>query len=406
MRLTTNLIYNRSLEGILESQKRLVRANDTLVKQTNILKPSDDPTGATKVVRFDEDLSRIEQFGKNTINLKNQLSTQETALTGINDALTRAYSLSIQAGNGALSFTDRRAVATELNLIKEEIADLMNSKNSQGEYLFAGARSDQPPFVENSAGEYVYQGDENVKRIQISETLKVEAGIPGSGFSIFEDTDARNNLSIAATSTASGTYRLQNGDSFDAFHSQNYVRVPPNPAGSNDYSIVLGTGTYQVQDNAGNVLDSGNFTNGEPVNFKGLEFSISGNAGDQLDFTLNPPAKSNILNAMDSMISLMQTDESGGDNLNDVIQNTLYSIQQAQENIGFARSEIGGRMNVIDSVDMSNKDLEINIKEAKAKVSEVDFAEAVTELQKQETAYQVANTTFGRITGLSLFNFI
>lgn len=408
MRLTTNLIYDRSLQGILETQKKLVRANDVLVKQTNILKPSDDPTGATKVVRFDEDLSRLEQFSKNTIQLKNQLSTQETALTGINTSLTRAHTLAIQAGNGAFDDTDRRAMAVELDLIKQEIADLMNSKNSQGEYIFAGAKSDKPPFIQNSSGSYIYQGDENVKKIQISETLKVDSGIPGSGFSIFEDTAARNGVTISGSSTASGSYSIQNGDSFDNFHKQNYVKIPPNPAGSNDYSVVFGTGTYQVQDNGGTVLDSGNFTAGTPINFKGLEFNISGTptAGQQLDFTLNDPAKKNILNSLDELISRLQNPQIGGDSLNETIQNTLFSIDQSQQNVGFARSEIGGRMNVIDSVDMSNKDLEINVKSAKAKVSEADFAEAVTELQKQETAYQVSNTTFGRITGLSLFNFL
>ncbi|WP_440904096.1 flagellar hook-associated protein FlgL [Catenovulum sp. SX2] len=408
MRLTTNLIYDRSLQGILETQKKLVRANDVLTKQTNILKPSDDPTGATKVVRFDEDLARLEQFGKNTIHLKNQLSTQETALTGINTALTRAHTLAIQSGNGAHDYTDRRALAVELELIKGEIADLMNSKNSQGDYIFAGAKSSQTPFVQDSSGNYVYQGDENVKKVQISETLKVESGIPGSGFSIFEDTAARNGVTIAGTSTASASYRLDNGDSFDNFHKQNYLKIPPSPAGSNDYSVVFGTGTYQVQDSGGTVLDSGNFTAGEPVKFKGLEFNVNGTptAGQQIDFTLNDPAKSNILNSLDELISRLQSDETGGDGLNDIIQKTLFSINQSQENIGFARSEIGGRINVIDSVDMSNQDLEINVKEAKAKVSEADFAEAVTELQKQETAYQVSNTTFGRITGLSLFNFL
>ena len=204
MRLTTNLIYDRSLQGILETQKKLVRANDVLVKQSNILKPSDDPTGATKVVRFDEDLSRLTQFSKNTIQLKNQLSTQETALTGINDSLTRAHTLAIQAGNGAFDDTDRRAMSVELDLIKQEIADLMNSKNSQGDYIFAGAKSDKPPFLQDSTGKYIYQGDENVKRVQISETLKVESGIPGSGFSIFEDTAARNGVTISGASTAAG----------------------------------------------------------------------------------------------------------------------------------------------------------------------------------------------------------
>ncbi|KMT66334.1 flagellar hook-associated protein FlgL [Catenovulum maritimum] len=408
MRLTTNMIYGRNLDGILEAQKRLVRAQDTLVKQTNILKPSDDPTGATKVVRFNEDLSRLEQFGRNGVRVENQLTQQEGVLTSINEALNRASTLAIQGGNGALSFSDRRAVANELSLIKEELLDLMNSKNSQGEYLFSGSKSDVIPFVQDSSGQFQYQGDENVKKVQISETLKLETGVPGSGLTLFQDVKARSSLTLDpnSTSTASGSYRLENPDAFDRFQKQNYVQIPPNPAGSNDFSIVLGAGTYQVLDSGGNVIENGNYTAGEPINFKGAEFNISGNAGDQLDFSLDPPNKNNMLNVMDEMILALQANEVPGDDMFDTIKHSIYALQQSQENIGFARSEIGGRLNVLTSVTLSNEDLEINLKEAKAKVSEVDMAEAITELQKQETALTVANQTFGRVTNLSLFNFL
>ncbi|MCU4676427.1 flagellar hook-associated protein FlgL [Catenovulum sp. 2E275] len=406
MRLTTNMIYSRNLDGILESQKRLVRANDVLNQQTNILKPSDDPTGATKVVRFDEDLARLEQFSKNNISVKNSLSQQETIMTNINESLTKANSLVIQAGNGALGYADRKAIATEISLIKDEVLDLMNSKNAQGEYIFAGAKSDQPPFVLNSAGEFVYQGDENVKKVQVSETLKLDVGVPGSGLAIFEDTSARSSVSLNASSTASGDYRLADGDSFDKFHKQNYVQIPPHPAGSNDYRVILGAGTYQVEDSSGTVLQSGDYADGDKINFKGLEFDISGTAGQSIDFTLDSPNKKNILNALTEMVNMIQNSETVGDAYSDKIQQTLYSLEQAQGNLGEARSEIGGRVNVLDSVKLSNTDQEINIKEAKANVSEADLAEAITELQKQEVAYQVSSQTFTKLSGLSLFNFL
>ncbi len=406
MRLTTNMIYSRNLDGILESQKRLVRANDVLNQQTNILKPSDDPTGATKVVRFDEDLARLEQFSKNNANVKNSLTQQETVMGNINDSLTKASSLVIQAGNGALGYEDRKAIAAELSLIKDEVFDLMNTKNAQGEYIFAGAKSDQPAFIKNSSGDYVYQGDENVKKIQVSETLKLDVGVPGSGLTIFEDTDARSSASVNASSTATGDFRLADGDSFDKFHKQNYVQVPPNPAGSNDYSLVLGAGSYQVEDNSGNVLQSGNYTAGDKINFKGLEFDVTGTAGQSLDFSLDAPNKKNILNALDEMVNVINSTVNVNDAYTDKLQETLFSISSSQGNLGEARSAIGGRVNILDSVELSNTDQEINIKEAKANVSEADLAEAVTELQKQEVAYQVSSQTFTKLSGLTLFNYM
>ena len=45
-------------------------------------------------------------------------------------------------------------------------------------------------------------------------------------------------------------------------------------------------------------------------------------------------------------------------------------------------------------------------KSARSDIEDVDYAEAVSELSKQETALQAAQATFSRVTGLSLFNFI
>jgi flagellar hook-associated protein 3 FlgL len=50
--------------------------------------------------------------------------------------------------------------------------------------------------------------------------------------------------------------------------------------------------------------------------------------------------------------------------------------------------------------------LEISNKVARSNIDEVDYAEAVSELSRQETALQAAQATFSRVTGTSLFDFI
>ena len=45
-------------------------------------------------------------------------------------------------------------------------------------------------------------------------------------------------------------------------------------------------------------------------------------------------------------------------------------------------------------------------KAAKAELVELDMAEAITELTKQETSLQAAQATFGRLANLSLFDYL
>ena len=53
---------------------------------------------------------------------------------------------------------------------------LLNSKDASGNYLFSGSKTQTPPYSRNSDGTYSYQGDENALSLQVSETLKVNAG--------------------------------------------------------------------------------------------------------------------------------------------------------------------------------------------------------------------------------------
>ncbi|NTS75394.1 flagellar hook-associated protein FlgL [Catenovulum sp. SM1970] len=408
MRVTTNMIYQNSINGILENQKQLLRSQDVIIEGTHILKPSDDPTGATKVVRYEEDLARYEQYEKNIVLLNNTLQDKESALKNSNDALLKARTLMMQAGDGAYDFSDRKSIAAELSLIRDELQDLMNSTDASGDYLFAGSKTNTPPFQRDSNGVYQYEGDQMVNQIQISDTLKLETDAPGSGFAIFENIDGPSTLTINGTSTATGSYRVIEQDAFEDFHDQNYVAIPPSPAGSNDFSIVLAAGSYQLQDNLGNVIDSGSFdaSGTDIVRYKGLEFDVTGTPGQQVDFTLDPPVKKNPLNVLDELVQTLNTTETFTEGLQQKLQGSIYSLDKAQVSIGNGRSEIGGRQNIVKSVELSNVDQTINLKEAKAKVSETDLAEAISNLQQHETALQAAQQIYPKVTGLSLLSFI
>ncbi len=50
--------------------------------------------------------------------------------------------------------------------------------------------------------------------------------------------------------------------------------------------------------------------------------------------------------------------------------------------------------------------LDINNKAAKADILELDMTEAITALKKHETALQASQATYGRLSNLSLFDYI
>jgi flagellar hook-associated protein 3 FlgL len=54
MRLSSNQIFNQGVDSILDTQERLIKAQDKLTNQTKILTPSDDPAATAQVMRLNE----------------------------------------------------------------------------------------------------------------------------------------------------------------------------------------------------------------------------------------------------------------------------------------------------------------------------------------------------------------
>ena len=65
------------------------------------------------------------------------------------------------------------------------MAELMNSKSADGNYIFAGTDTQGPPFILNSEGRYEWAGNEGQKFAQISEDMKIP--VSDSGKRLFQD---------------------------------------------------------------------------------------------------------------------------------------------------------------------------------------------------------------------------
>lgn len=410
MRIATSQIYKQSLDGILKTQERMVRANTQLTNQTKILSPSDDPAAAAKTLRLTERIELNKQYQSNGVLLNNSLKTSESVLGNVQDVMERVRTLSIQAGNGALSQEDRQAIANELDSTKEELADLFNSKNESGEFIFSGFQSSVKPFVYNGAtGKYDYQGDEGEKDIQISPSVSLSTGY--SGKETFQNVAARlkttNAVISAGVATAAET-KVANQDVFNAFHTANYDAVT---AANNDYSVITAPGapdSYQIFNNGAPMAPpvTGNYVSGEPINFNGLNITIEGAAGSTVDFTLSPPQKDNLLSTLNNVVSVLSDPTATAYQREEALADTLVNLENASTQVSVSRSRLGGNINVLDSITDSLSDRDIADRAARAEISEVNYAEALTTISREETALQALQSTFGRLTRLSLFDSI
>lgn len=406
MRISTNQIFDQAIRGVTDNQFDLAKTQQQLSSGKRILSASDDPVGAAQVLRLTEEIDQLAQYKKNNTLLQNNLSQEEAVLRNVTETIQRARSLTIQAGNGINNDQDRSAIAGELAQIRDQVFDLMNSRDPDGNYIFAGFQSDSAAFIYDASAtgnKYQFQGDDGQNRIQLSDNVSVATG--DSGKEVFENVLARLKATVTGGTAAASSVEITQQSTFDTFHKANYDAVT---AGNNVFTgTVNGAGnTITFADAGATTIGTVNFTSGEPFTFNGMEFTVTAGAGDTVEFTLSNPEKKNLAETLnDLVISLNDQTQTSGQ-IDAAIADALVGLDNGLEAVSDAVAAIGGRINIAEAVESANLDLELANKTARSEIQDVDYAEAVSELSKQETALQAAQQTFSRVTSLSLFDFI
>lgn len=406
MRLTFNMQFNQSLNGILNAQQRMTKAESQLSKQTRILSPADDPAGAAKVLSLDQSKTQIEQYQTNSVLLKNNLALQETVLSSMRTSFDRISTLAIASGNGTYSSEQRLAVAFELENIQTELFDLMNTRAADGSYIFAGYQDKSPAYERDpNSGVFVFRGDDGSRALQISQSIS----LPGndSGKAIFDSVFVRFQPQVSAA-PAGASLEVSNQTAFDNFYRSNFDNLNPL---NNQYSLQIdAAGTYQLLQNGSTLIPpiTGAYNAGQQISFNGLAFSLDAatTLPTQIDFELPLPEQTNILNTLQQFIQALSDPLLPATSLDKIRTDTLKQVSDTASNVGSAMANLGGRINVVDSVFNTNADLLINNQQYKADISEVDLAAALTEIKRQEVALQAASQTFQKVNATTLFDYI
>lgn len=208
MRISSSQFHDATIRNIQQSSEKYSQLSVQLASNKKITRPSDDPLGSVLVLRLNSELTSLEQYGENMGLVTYTLRQQETQLTSINHLLLSVQSLTTAAADGSYGTTELQAMANEMAVLMPGIADLLNARDGNGNYLFAGSDIDQPPFIKDGSGQYQYQGDAIVRKVAVAENTLVDANIIGSdlvpGAAFLNDLQAYVSLLQSPPATGAG----------------------------------------------------------------------------------------------------------------------------------------------------------------------------------------------------------
>lgn len=182
MRISTSWAQQTAVNSMLDQQSRLQQTQMQLSAGKKILVPSDDPAAAARIIDLNQSLKQTEQYQGNINAARDRLSMEDGVLQGATEILQQIHELGIQGLSGTNSPNARISVAVQLESLNEQLVNLANTKNANGEYMFSGFKSTTQPFSKDAGnpGAYGYAGDTNSRPIQIDTARQVTDGNPGS----------------------------------------------------------------------------------------------------------------------------------------------------------------------------------------------------------------------------------
>ncbi len=409
MRISTHQSQQTAINAMLEQQEKLSKVQQQVATGRKIFKPSEDPVAASKIVNLNETLATMEQHQSNIGAARARLDLEEGVLSNTTDVLQRVRELAVMANNDSQTNESRSFIAEEAEQLLQELLGLANSTDSNGEYMFSGSKSDFKPFTRNEFGEYDYHGDNGQRFMAIAPMRQISTG--DSGTAVFRDIrDGNGDFIILDNKANSGTGIADPGNVLDGYDGKTtyaieFATVPPAVPGDEPYL------SYFVFDETGAVIVplGTPYESGNVITFAGVSTSIEGEPDDGDFFVVRPSLNQDVFTTISRFVDILREpvgNPSAHARLHNEVNRTLVGLDTAMGNIFEIRSNVGARLNALDGQEDINQAYRIQIKSILSDVQDLDYAEAVSDLNLKLTGLEASQKAFTRIQGLSMFNYM
>lgn len=157
MRIATSTIQSMVQNTTGNAYKNYSDLIQKIASNKNFTKVSEDVMGATKVLKLNDNIAKMQEYQSNIKAAMNEMDVAYDVLSEVNDELNTITALVMDAANATTSPDSARAIATEISERVGTISDKMNTKYLDS-YIFSGSYTQKQAYVMGPDGAYVYQG--------------------------------------------------------------------------------------------------------------------------------------------------------------------------------------------------------------------------------------------------------
>jgi len=445
MQVSTSYLFDRASKQMVNIQNDLAKSQQEIAAQKQVLSPSDAPNQAATITRLKSVTARQDTYTNALSQLQIRLDAESSNLSNASEVLVRIKELAIQANNGSQGTVSRKAIATEMKGLRDQLLSVANSTDASGNFIFSGSKVNTKAFTEDAAGKVEYTGDQTRMNVAVGEQRTLPLNRPGTNAFVrvvrypIETVNAELTtvtLPLANTSsTASvkigkgqlpsdGPIKIMGGITIPFVAAT--TTIPTSPGTTTPTGLAAAilrkftespasaeVSAFKAAKNISTVaLDStdptkivftfapktppttpATYYSAEP----GLEAALAIN-------TKNAVSKVGIgvgfFTAIDDLITGVEV----GDGK--VMQHGLTEMDALHSGVVMAQADVGTDMKVVEQQGAVVDDTKLSLSVALSKVDDLDMTTAVTHMQKLMLSLEAAQSTFAKTSQMSLFKYL
>lgn len=404
MRISSSTLYDVNVANLNLQQSKLLQTQQQLASGRRMLTPADDPAAAARALDVSQADAVNAQYGKNLDTAKAYLSLSEGTLASVTDVLQYVQAKAANAGNGALSNSDRAIIATDIQGKLDELKGLANSTDGTGNYLFSGFQGRTQPFVDTPSG-VQYAGDNGQRLIQGSASRQLP--ISDSGADIFMNIKNGNGTFVTqatAANTGSGLVSLDAVVNPALLTGNNYQLT---------FNIAGGATTYDVTNTTtGLPVSTGTpYVSGQQITFDGMQLIIQGTPASGDQFNVSPSTSESVFTAISKLINTLNTPITPGvvaspTQFSAALSSAQNGLDRSLNSVLTTRASLGARLNEVDALQSTGADIGLQHQQTLSLLQDLDYNKAITDLTQRQTSLQAAQKSFLQVQNMSIFNYI
>lgn len=174
MRITSNTYSNILMSSSQSLQQEQETLQQEIASGNSVTDPSDSPVAYSEAAQAEVSMSQLNNYNGAVNQATTMLTQANQAMVSIHSTVAQASELATGV-NGTMSTSDMQDVGTEMSSLLDQLTNVVNQKDPEGNYMFGGTSNQEP--LDPTTQTYNAATNNQGQTINVQSNLTVQTGV-------------------------------------------------------------------------------------------------------------------------------------------------------------------------------------------------------------------------------------